>query len=105
MVHNVYHNEGVKTSRETNMATQVIEVLGRGFNAEDDTTDDRVLWVRAESSEAVSEVLRSTGAPYIDLDIIGAKCADDVIDFVLPAESSQLVARLVSFAIADGHAD
>lgn len=83
--------------------TQIIEVTALGFNAESDDTDDRVIWIAAESAEFVRAILVNAGAPFLSLNEtdIGVSGVGDAIDYVLPGDGCELVSRLFGFVVAD----
>lgn len=81
-----------------------IEVVARGYNGGSDDTDDRVLWVQGESVTGLRDLLSSVNAPFEHLGLVDAPVASEDIDFVLPADTPRLIAKLFSFVVADSHA-
>lgn len=74
-------------------ALRTYEVTAAGFDASTDATDDRVLWVQADSSSTVESAIAGTGAVLHDtIDV------DTDIDFILPVNRDDLRQRLTSFA-------
>lgn len=73
---------------------EIYEVVGAGFDASSDATDDRVLWVKALSRRHVEVGISGIGATCAPLQI--ANHEDDV-DFVLPRDVVALRARLYNF--------
>lgn len=72
---------------------QTFEITAAGFSAEDDSTDDRVYWVKAESREQVEKAIADTSALFHDT-IDG----DSDIDFVLPRDTLALQESLLEWA-------
>lgn len=83
--------------------TQIIEVTALGFNAESDDTDDRVIWIAAESAEFVRAILVNAGAPFLSLNETDIEPSDagTAIDYVLPGDGCELVSRLFGFVVTD----
>lgn len=63
------------------------EIVGAGFDASDDITDDRVFWVRAPSEQEVFLAIADTNAVFCG-DIERTVLFDDTdIDFTLPGDT------------------
>lgn len=62
------------------------EVVCDGFSAEDDSTDDRIFWVRANLPEQVEHALLGTGAVFREIELPESAS----IDFALPTQSLAL---------------
>jgi hypothetical protein len=71
------------------------EITGDGFNGADDSTDDRVLWVQAESEDALRKLL--DGASYNFCGELPYKYGAGCIDFVLPEDAEALFQHLKGF--------
>lgn len=71
------------------------EIAGYGFDASTDATDDRILWVAAESRATVQTLIQGTGATYLGPVPSGGSGSD--IDFTLPTNSSALRAKLLGW--------
>lgn len=70
------------------------EVIGIGFDASDDATDDRVFWVSAEDRTQLDEVLQGVAhKEACELDP-SMKLTPDLIDFELPGDAEALRAAL-----------
>lgn len=77
---------------------KVIEVTARGFDGENDDTDNRVLWVKGQSAQAVKARLDAMGAPYlsvVETDLTTEEASEDCIGF------AELVAALFGFVVED----
>jgi hypothetical protein len=70
----------------------VFEVVGAGFDAGTDATDDRVFWIRADSADAVESAISGLGAK-----LCCTVNSLDAIDFTLPKDEEKLREKLASF--------
>lgn len=73
-----------------------MEVLAFGFNGNTDDTDDRVIWVAAQSKEQIIAAIQGTQA-QLGAELPGSFSADDGIDYVLPRENERLKQTLLQF--------
>ena len=70
------------------------EIVGAGYDGGTDATDDRVIWVQAESVDLIHQAIEGTGAQLSDT------IAGNVdVDFRIPADMERLRERLCSFAV------
>jgi urease gamma subunit len=78
---------------------KIIEVTARGFDGENDDTDNRVLWIKADSAADVMHKLDNRAVPYqsvVETDIAPKDTdKDDCVGF------SELVALLFGFVVED----
>lgn len=77
---------------------RLFEVIGPGFDASTDETDDRILWVRASSIGQITEYLADYGVKIQELEIT---VHPEDIDFELPQEVYELRGLLDRFALLD----
>lgn len=80
------------------MAMKIIEVTARGFNGENDDTDDRVLWCKFDSAAQAETWLDDIGAPYQSVSETSVKPHEGNADCL---SHSELVAALFGFVVAD----
>ncbi|QYW06430.1 hypothetical protein uan_018 [Pseudomonas phage UAntarctica] len=70
------------------------EITGAGFDGGTDETDERVLWVTADTEAQVQEAVTATGASYTSLGLILSSVD---IDYTLPADAVPLRQRLLGW--------
>lgn len=76
----------------------IIEVLGAGYDGSDDKTDDRVLWIAAETQSDVFEAIEGFGTQLVS-EVTNAAHSD--VDFTLPADLQALREKLAPWQAAE----
>lgn len=84
-------------------ANRCFEITAQGFDGDTDETDDRVLWVAAQSASQVKAVISGLGAIFTgELPSSPEQCAGEgSLDYDLtePAQHQSLRERLMYFQI------
>lgn len=72
------------------------EITAYGFDGGTDETDDRIIWVTAESEAQVQDAIAGTDADYTPLTLLPPA---DAVDFHLPEDADALRGRLLQFQL------
>lgn len=87
---------------EPEEARRVFEVLGQRFDGGTDATDDRVLWIVADSLNDVTAAINGMGGSVSEVLDMGDDMAGElgVIDFTLPGDAAALRERMAKWVQA-----
>lgn len=75
------------------------EVIAAGFDGGSDATDDRVIWVKSSTGNAVDVAIKDTGAKCSG--VVNVDSVDADYDLSIPGDSERLTTELLTFASLD----